>query len=94
MCKNDIVAQSHVFGSKEDSYDGVEKSAFSKLKDFSGYLSKLHRARGISVPRNCLGVDGGQKRLVYAVQGIIEWCLGPRCEGINKIVWGKWGFQH
>ena len=43
MCKNDIVAQSHVFGSKEDSYDvfgskedsydGVEKSAFSKLKD-------------------------------------------------------------
>ena len=92
LSKNDIVAQSHIFNSKEDSYDGVEKSAFSKITDLSGYLSKLHRARGISVPRNCLGVDGGQKRLVYAVQGIIKWC--PRSEGIKKIFWGKWGFEY
>ena len=50
MVKNEISAQSHIFNSKEDSYDGVEKSAFSKITDLSGYFSKLHRARGISVP--------------------------------------------
>ena len=66
-----VVSEKHVFDDSRNAYCGVSATAIAYTPDVPKVVDLMVSERDVLDPRVRVGFDGGCKRLMYVVQGML-----------------------